>query len=136
MACLDTTVLLDLMGRGGTGAAGRAYGNIQAALARGETLCTTRFNVAELYVGVHRAADSAAEDKRVKAVLSACVILDFTDAAAMQYGRITAYLRSLGRPAGNMDVLIAATALAAGHSLVTRNTAHFAGIPGFQVESY
>jgi len=35
-----------------------------------------------------------------------------------------------------MDVLIAATAMAAGHNLVTRNPSHFADIPHLRVEAY
>lgn len=35
-----------------------------------------------------------------------------------------------------MDVLIAATAMAAGHCLVTRNPAHFKSIPELAVETY
>jgi predicted nucleic acid-binding protein len=43
---------------------------------------------------------------------------------------------SIGRPAGDMDTLIAAIALAHGQRLVTRNPKHFADVPGLIVESY
>ncbi len=48
----------------------------------------------------------------------------------------TTLLVDLARPAGDMDVLIAATSMAAGHSLVTRNPAHFDAIPEIVVEGY
>lgn len=35
-----------------------------------------------------------------------------------------------------MDALIAATTLAAGEYLLTRNASHFADIPGLEVEEY
>ncbi|HEX7551608.1 MAG TPA: type II toxin-antitoxin system VapC family toxin [Candidatus Methylomirabilis sp.] len=46
------------------------------------------------------------------------------------FARITALLQQQGKPAGDMDVLIAATALVAGESLVTANPTHFRNIPG------
>jgi predicted nucleic acid-binding protein len=62
--------------------------------------------------------------------------LEFDDKAAWLFGQITAYLIDLGRPAGDMDVLIAATAIAAGHSVISRDVRHFANIPELTVESY
>jgi predicted nucleic acid-binding protein len=44
--------------------------------------------------------------------------------------------QELGRPAGDMDVLIAATALTAGQVLVSDNASHFADIPELLVETY
>jgi len=35
-----------------------------------------------------------------------------------------------------MDLVIASVALANGHSVVTRNIRHFAGLPGLVVHSY
>jgi predicted nucleic acid-binding protein len=63
-------------------------------------------------------------------------MLVFDDRAARLFAEMTAHLRRIGRPAGDMDVLMAATALAAGHCLVTQNPAHFADIPGVVVETY
>ena len=63
-------------------------------------------------------------------------LLDFGDPAARLFGQITAHLQAIGRPAGDMDVLVAATAMAAGHCLVTRNVSHFANIPALAAESY
>lgn len=41
-----------------------------------------------------------------------------------------------GTPAGEMDTLIAAVALAQGEALVTRNARHFEGIAGLTVLGY
>lgn len=42
-----------------------------------------------------------------------------------EYARLKSELENLGRPQDDMDLLIAATALAHGLTLVTRNTKHF-----------
>jgi predicted nucleic acid-binding protein len=57
--------------------------------------------------------------------------------AAKSFGRTVAHLRHIGRPTGDLDMLIAATSLAGGHALlITRNPSHFASIPGLTVERY
>lgn len=135
MACLDTTMLVDLMRRGSK-LRTRAFGKLQELLARGEFLFTTRLNVAELYVGVERSDDPGREEQAVAEALQGLGILDFDDRAARFFGRITAHLQQIGQPAGDMDVLIAATCMAGGHCLITRNASHFGNIPEFAVETY
>ena len=53
-----------------------------------------------------------------------------------RFATIAAHLTRIGRPAGDMDTLIAAVALANDQTLITRNPRHFADIPGFPTESY
>jgi hypothetical protein len=52
-------------------------------------------------------------------------ILDFDQAAARVYGTILRTRKTIGRPIDEMDALIAATALANGATLATRNIADF-----------
>lgn len=55
----------------------------------------------------------------------------------MIFARLAASLQAIGRPAGDMDVLIAATALSANEPiLVTRNPTHFADLRGLDVQGY
>ena len=136
MACLDTTFLIDLSRRGASKRRARARKKLAELVARGEAIVTTQFNVAELYVGVFRVRDSAKEEQAVRALLDGMEILEFNDVIARLFGRITAHQQVAGRPGGDMDVLIGATALAANHSVVTRNPSHFGNIPGLSVESY
>lgn len=136
MACLDTTFLIDLARRGPSSGKDRARTKRRELADRGEALLTTRFNVAELYVGVWRSLDPEREQRAVAAVLDGVRVLEFDDSAAVLFARITAHLQKLGRPAGDMDVLIAATALAANEMLVTRNAEHFTDIPGLRAETY
>ena len=136
MPVLDTTVLVDLMRPASADAHRRAIAYADAARATGMALCTTRLNVAELFVGVELADDRLNELQRVENVLEKIIILEFDQRAAQRFGYITARLQKRGRPAGDMDVLIAAVAIANGQSLVTRNTRHFAEMPGLRVETY
>jgi tRNA(fMet)-specific endonuclease VapC len=135
MACLDTTVLIDLISNN-TRLRARAFSKVGQLLKRSQELTTTRFNVAELYVGAARCKDSSAEQKVIDDLLSDIGILEFDDRCARLFGQVTAFLQSVGKPAGDMDVLIASTALASGHILVTRNRIHFANIPELVVEEY
>ena len=136
MACLDTTFLIDLARSRSSPVGERARAKRRELADRGEACLTTRFNVAELYVGVWRAPDAGREERAVAAILDGMGILEFDDRAARLFGRITACLQRLGRPAGDMDVLVGATALAANDLLVTRNADHFADIIGLEVETY
>ena len=132
---LDTNVLIDL------GDPRRAGHQMAVALSRnvirnGEPLCTTRINIAELRVGLERAADRAREEQRFERATAALVLLEFDEAAAEHFGRVEAYLYSLGRPVGDMDALIAAICLTHGQRIITRNGKHFADVPGLVVEGY
>jgi predicted nucleic acid-binding protein len=136
MACLDTSFLIDLIRTGASNRRRRATNELRELLANGELLTTTRFNVAELLVGVYSSDDPDQEIKIVSAALQKLTILEFGPDSALLFGRITALLGRQGKPAGDMDVLIAATALVAGESLVTANPAHFRNIPGLTVQVY
>jgi tRNA(fMet)-specific endonuclease VapC len=136
MPVLDTTVLVDLMRPRASEAHRRAIVFVDSARSNGKVISTTRINVAELLVGVELADDRLEELQRVQDVLEELTILDLDQRAAQRFGYITARLQRLGRPAGDLDVLIASVALANGQSLVTRNTRHFTEIPGLQLESY
>lgn len=135
MACLDTTILIDIAGRN-VRLRKRALVKLNELVKRGEMLVTTRFNVAELYIGVARSDNPKSEETAMRNLLADLSILEFNDKAAWVFGQITAHLQNVGQPAGDMDVLIAATALAAGHSLITRNISHFVNIPQLTVEEY
>jgi len=136
VACLDTSFLIDLASRRRE-FQDRAFKKLAEMAVGPEPLATTRFCVAELYVGIARCEQPEAEERAVKSVLEGLVILDFDDRAARLFAQITAELQIKGRPIGDMDVLIAATAMAAGHyRLVTRDTSHFASIPQLAVEGY
>jgi len=136
MACLDTTVFLDLGGRGGATVRERARRAIHEVVADGETLTTTRLNVAELYVGVARSAHPQRELERIQRWLADIAILDFDDAAARLFGAVVGELLTRGTPIGDMDALIATIGLRNHQTVITRNVKHFRAIPGLSVRGY
>ncbi len=136
MASLDTTILVDLLRRRSVFHA-RALAKMDQLAARAEPLATTRFTVAELQVGIELSDNPERDQADVDSLLADFEILDFQGAAARFYAQIRAEQRRQGRAVGDLDTLIAATALASGeHTLVTRNAAHFADIAGLTVEDY
>ena len=62
--------------------------------------------------------------------------LDITPAVALHAARIRWQLRLAGQLIGDFDILIAATALAAERTLITRNADHFRRIHGLEVQTY
>ena len=135
MACLDTTILIDLLSRR-SARKRQAVRKIEELAEKGQALTTTRFNVAELYVGLARSTRPKDDEQAIGALLREFEVLEFNDAAARVFGSITGFLQQIGKPAGDMDVLIASTAMVHGHSLITRNARHFKDIPHLIVEDY
>ncbi len=62
--------------------------------------------------------------------------IDVTPAIARMTGGIRRTLRRTGRIIGDFDVLIGATALELGATLVTADTGHFEAIDKLSIESY
>jgi tRNA(fMet)-specific endonuclease VapC len=136
MATLDTSFLVDLLRRRSRFHQ-RALDKLDDLHARGESLATTRFTVAELFVGIELSNDPPRDQADVETLLADLDILDFDGLSARVFARLRAEHRRLGRIVGDMDTLIAATSLAGGHALlVTRNPSDFAGIADLAVESY
>ncbi len=95
-------------------------------------LCTTSVNKAEILYGIavlpkgrRRAALLAAAEAVFSEDLK---VLPFDDAAAVRYAEIVADRNTSGRRIEAFDALIAATALAAGADLATRDVGGFEGI--------
>lgn len=136
MAIADTTFLLDLA-RGARNLSGRkARARLRELAAADEPMATTMFNVAELLVGVVRARDPDAERSKIERLLRPFSVLEFHAGSAEAFGRIVGRLQSAGTPIGDMDALIAAVAVEAGHAVVTRNARHFARVEGLEVITY
>lgn len=99
-----------------------------------EQLAVSSLTMAELAAGPHAAGDSAERARRQDRLQRAEATfhsLPFDTAAARAYGLIYAAIAATGRKARGpraVDLLIAATALAASLPLYTRNTEDFRGI--------
>jgi len=91
----------------------------------------------ELLVGVERADDAHRRRRalHVEAVLSSLPIVDYTLDVARTHARLAVQAMSLGRPRSAYDMMIAATAVADGRTLLTTDTsADFGGLAGLNVE--
>ena len=97
-------------------------------------LAIAAVTLAELTAGPHAtddAAERARRQERLQRVEATFDALPFDAAAARAYGRVYAEVDAMGRKARGkraVDLLIAATALAADVPLHTRNPADFAGL--------
>lgn len=136
MACLDTSILIDLMDARPSPTRQRARTIIHELKTAQEQLFTTRINLAELYVGIERASDAFQEERRMTRALASIEVLELDERGARVYGQLQADLLDRGLPCGEMDVLIAAIALTNRQRVVTRNARHFAPIRGLTVVSY
>ena len=98
---------------------------------RSNELWTCTIVVAELISGLElmpsgkRAIQLREKAEAMFAKLFLGRICVFDEPAARGYGTILRMRNSIGRPIHEMDALIAATALANGATLATRNTSHF-----------
>jgi len=87
-------------------------------------------------VGLARSTRPEQDEEAIGTLLREFEVLEFNDGAARVFGSITGFLQQIGKPAGDMDVLIAATAMVHGQWLITRNARHFKDIPHLSVEDY
>jgi len=89
---------------------------------------------AELLYGAHHSQRVAENLARLEAFFAPLRSHPFDDEAAEWYGVIRSQLRREGTPIGGNDLMIAATARAAGLTLATRNQGEFRRVPGLRVE--
>jgi tRNA(fMet)-specific endonuclease VapC len=90
--------------------------------------------VAELAYGAMRSADPVRADVVWRAFVEPFEVVPFDGAAAEAHGRLRHALRH--EPIGDRDLLIAATGVAHGLAVVTRNVRELARVPGLAVEDW
>ena len=98
--------------------------NLLARL-RGEGLAVSIISYGELLEGALGAPDPEAELARFRRFLARLAVLPLDEATMERFARIRAELRRRGQLIPDLDLLIAATALDADLTLVTRNVRHF-----------
>jgi predicted nucleic acid-binding protein len=112
---LDTSVLIDLL-RGRKEPAAL----IRDLAMRGFLLATSSVNVAEIYAGMRKGEERATEE-----LLSGLECLPLTPEIGRKAGNILAARRRMGRTHSLDDMMIAATALECGCTLLTDNRKDF-----------
>lgn len=126
---LDTNVISELIRNPG-GKAGRRI----AALREGE-LRTSVIVTAELRYGIAKKGSERLA-KLVEGVLADFEVLPWEAPADVHYAAVRDSLSRSGQPIGDMDMLIAAHALALDAILVTNNEREFSRVPGLKIENW
>ncbi len=90
-------------------------------------------SLGELYTWVLRKQAPRSRLQDLLALLNDVNILDVDHAVARKFGEVRAGLLDQGLPMPTADLLIAATALIHGLTLVTHNTKDFTNVPGLSV---
>lgn len=126
---LDTNIVSDLVRN--------PQGRIAQRIAEvGEdAVCTSIIVAAELRYGAAKKGSERLTGQ-LERVLTGLEILPFEEPADAVYGDVRAQLEAAGTPIGGNDLLIAAQALALGHSVVTDNEREFSRVPNLKVVNW
>lgn len=95
--------------------------------------------MSELLHGVHRARSAGERAKRevfVERILAATPVVPFDSVIARIHARVWASLASKGTAVGAHDLIVAATAIAMGYCVATRDQKDFRKIPGVKVVAW
>ena len=124
---IDTDLLIDL--ERGRPDAERVLGEEERAI--------SVITVSELLHGVLRAtgATRARRGAFVEHLLASLRAIPITEPVARAHADIWSQMARRGETIGSHDLWIAATAIAHGLGVATRNTAHFGRVPGLRVVS-
>jgi len=91
--------------------------------------------LAELYEGVYYSRNPAQSEQKLNDFLESVTIVGIDEKTAQIFGRERGRLRAAGMLIGDMDLLIAATALQHDLTLLTNHRSHFGRIEGLHIES-
>jgi tRNA(fMet)-specific endonuclease VapC len=126
---LDTNILSELVRR----PRGRIFDRIKDV--GGQNICTSIVVAAELRYGAAK-KDSSRLTMQLEAILHAIDVLAFEQQADAVYGMLRTRLERAGHSIGANDLLIAAHALALGHTVVTDNEREFSRVKDLRVENW
>jgi len=129
MALVDSSVIIDLERRG-------LPLHVLFDSLPNEQLVTAAITASELLVGIHRASSDERRVRRetfIEAVIAALPVLPFDLDAARLHARLWAQMAQDGQMISSHDLLIAATALANNHDVLTTNVRDFSRVPGLVV---
>jgi tRNA(fMet)-specific endonuclease VapC len=126
---IDSSVFITLERRG------LSLGDLNRFGVTGVPLLSS-ITAAELLNGVERAAPSPRRARRlafIESIFSAMEVIPFDLLVARAHASVGAQLAIAGTPIGPNDLIIAATALAHGHTVMTDNLREFIRVSGLLV---
>jgi predicted nucleic acid-binding protein len=126
---IDSSVFIELERR-------RQSIHVLDTILHGEPIALASITVSELLVGAYRSEEGRHQERQlafVEALLREVPVLAFDLDTARAHAQLVAGLAAIGRPIGANDLLIAATALTRGYSVLTHNVRHFERVPGLIV---
>ena len=126
---LDTTFLID---------AERTAGAVDELIDDDDDAAIAAITLAELRVGVHLAEDAhrVGREGFVHLALELLPVIDYDIEVAAAQAELLAHVRRTGTPRGAHDLIIAATGLATGRTIVTADEAAFDSLPRVEVRSH
>lgn len=98
-----------------------------------EGIAISLMTYGEIYTGIFRGPGSPAKENVFLEFLQEARVLPLDEPIMRRFGQVQATLLASGRGIGVSDVLIAATALHHGLTLVTRNLDHFRRVPDLKI---
>lgn len=129
-AVLDTDILSAIMRQDS-----HALANARRYLASHQHLSISIVTRYEILRGL-MAKNASKQIANFEKLCGTLAVLPLTDSVVVRAASIYGELRRTGKPTGDADILIAATALEYGCEIVTNNTPHFASIQGLVVKNW
>lgn len=120
---LDTTFLVD---------AERGATDLDDLIDDDDDVAIAAITLAELTVGVELATARQRPRRQsyVDEIAASIPVLPYDESVAMRHASLLVAVRRAGRPRGAHDLVIAATAAAAGRTVVSADRSAFDGLPG------
>jgi tRNA(fMet)-specific endonuclease VapC len=109
---------------------------VKQEMARGNHVGICVPVLAELRYGAENSRDPLGTLQPLARSLPTLRVWPLSVDAAAEYGRLRFRLERIGRPMGQMDILIAAVALTLGNTTVVSADSDLAAVPGLAVENW
>jgi tRNA(fMet)-specific endonuclease VapC len=128
MFLLDTNIIIAYL-KGNHAIKDKIISNI-------EEIAVSALVIAELNYGAKSSQYREKNLEKLSRFIDIIQIIPFDLSCAIKFGDIKSRLRAIGKPTGEVDALIAATAMTHDAILITNNLRHFENIEGLKTENW